>query len=256
MDIEIKDLTLKIKEKIVLKDFNLNIKKGETHVIMGPNGVGKSTLSKAIMGSPEYDIVSGDILVNGTSILSLSTDERARLGIFLSFQNPIDVEGVTNQEFIKMAINARRDEPIGLYDFIKELESNYNDLKLSKDMMHRSINKNFSGGEKKKNEIIQLKTLKPGFVILDELDSGLDVDSLKLVCDNILDYKKEYSPSILLITHYNRILEYLKPDFIHILIDGSIVKTGDYTLAKKLEDEGYKTFISCENEVSEDCSYE
>lgn len=252
MDIEIKDLTLKIKEKIVLNKFNLNIKKGELHVIMGPNGVGKSTLSKVIMGSPDYEVISGDILVNNKSILSLTTDERARLGIFLSFQNPIDIEGVTNQEFIKMAINSRRDEPIGLYDFIKELEKNYKDLNLSKEMMHRSINKNFSGGEKKKNEIIQLKTLKPKFVILDELDSGLDVDSLKLVCSNINDYKKEYFPSILLITHYNRILQYLKPDFIHILIDGKIVKTGDYTLAKKLEDEGYKIFENYQNEVCED----
>jgi len=256
MNIEIKNLVVKIKDKIVLNDFNLNIKKGEVHVIMGPNGVGKSTLSKVIMGSPDYDVVSGDILVDGKSILSLTTDERARLGIFLSFQNPIDVEGVTNQEFIRMAINSRRDEPIGLYDFIKELEKNYNDLKLSKDMMHRAINKNFSGGEKKKNEIIQLKTLKPGFLILDELDSGLDVDSLKLVCENVVDYKNEYSPSILLITHYNRILEYLKPDFIHVLIDGKIVKTGDYKLATLIENEGYKIFESDDFKVSGDETYE
>lgn len=256
MNIEIKNLVVKIKDKFVLNDFNLNIKKGEVHVIMGPNGVGKSTLSKVIMGSPEYEVVSGDILVDGKSILSLTTDERARLGIFLSFQNPIDVEGVTNQEFIRMAINSRREEPIGLYDFIKELEKNYKDLDFSKDMMHRSINKNFSGGEKKKNEIIQLKTLKPGFLILDELDSGLDVDSLKLVCKNVLDYKEEYSPSILLITHYNRILEYLKPDFIHVLIDGKIVKTGDYKLATLIEEEGYKIFESNTFEVSEDKTYE
>src|SRR5574344_1904685 len=178
---------------------------------MGPNGVGKSTLSKVIMGDPSYKVVSGDILVDDSSILSLSVDERARLGIFLSFQNPIDVEGVTNQEFIRMALNSRRESPISLYDYIKELEVNFNDLKLSKDMMHRSINKDFSGGEKKKNEIVQLKALKPGFLILDELDSGLDVDSLKLVCDHVNDYILKSGASVLLITHYNRILEYIKP---------------------------------------------
>lgn len=256
MDLEIKDLTVKIKEKIVLNKFNLTIKKDEIHVIMGPNGVGKSTLSKVIMGSDEYEIVSGDILVDGKSILELTTDERARLGIFLSFQNPIDVEGVTNQEFLRMALNANRETPIGLYEFIKELEKNYSDLNFSKEMMHRGINQNFSGGEKKKNEIIQLKTLKPSFVILDELDSGLDVDSLKLVCRNVLDYKKESKCSYLLITHYNRILEYLKPDYIHVLINGKIVKTGDYTLAKQIEENGYKIFESSEDIQEKDKIYE
>lgn len=256
MDIQIKDLTVKIKNKIVLKDFNLDIKKDEIHVIMGPNGVGKSTLTKVIMGSEDYEVVKGDILVNNKSILNLTTDERARLGIFLSFQNPIDVEGVTNQEFIRMAMNERRETPIGLYDFIKELEKNYNDLNLNKEMMHRFINQNFSGGEKKKNEIIQLKTLKPEFIMLDELDSGLDVDSLKLVCENVKDYIKETKASVLLITHYNKILEYLKPDYIHVLIDGKIVTTGDHTLAKKIEEKGYKIFENSENEVSGEKTYE
>lgn len=256
MDIQIKDLTVKIKNKIVLKDFDLDIKKDEIHVIMGPNGVGKSTLTKVIMGSEDYEVVKGDILVNNKSILNLTTDERARLGIFLSFQNPIDVEGVTNQEFIRMAMNERREVPIGLYDFIKELEKNYNDLKLNKEMMHRFINQNFSGGEKKKNEIIQLKTLKPEFIMLDELDSGLDVDSLKLVCENVKDYIKETKASVLLITHYNKILEYLKPDYIHVLIDGKIVTTGDHTLAKKIEEKGYKIFENSENEVSGEKTYE
>lgn len=242
MDIEIKDLTVKTKDKIVLDKLNLHIEKGKIHVLMGPNGVGKSTLSKVIMASPEYEVVNGDILVNNESILNLTTDERARLGIFLSFQNPIDIEGVTNQEFLKMAINSQRKEPIGLYEYIKMLEKNYEDLDMSKEMMHRGINEKFSGGEKKKNEIIQLKTLKPKFLILDELDSGLDVDSLKIVCKNVLEYIKESGASILLITHYNRILEYLKPDYIHILNNGKIVKTGDYKLAAKVEEEGYKIF--------------
>lgn len=256
MDIEIKNLTVTVKEKIVLDKFNLHIKPNEIHVIMGPNGVGKSTLSKVIMGSPSYKVISGDILVDGKSILKLTTDERARLGIFLSFQNPIGIEGVTNQEFLKMAINSRSEKPIGLYEFIKELEQNYNDLKFPKEMMHRGINEDFSGGERKKNEIIQLKTLKPKFMILDELDSGLDVDSLKLVCENVLDYKNKSNASILLITHYNRILEYLKPDYIHIILDGKIVKTGDYTLAKLLEEKGYNVFKNSQYKVDEEVTYE
>lgn len=257
MDIEIKDLTVKVKEKTVLNKLNLHIKKGEVHVIMGPNGVGKSTLSKVIMASPLYEVVNGDILANNKSILKLTTDERARLGIFLSFQNPIAIEGITNQEFLKMAINSQREEPIGLYDFIKLLQQNYNDLDMPKEMMHRGINENFSGGEKKKNEIIQLKTLKPKFIILDELDSGLDVDSLKIVCKNISKYIEKEKASVLLITHYNKILEYLKPDYIHVLTNGNIVKTGDYTLAKTIEKEGYKIFDNLgENSINGDNSYE
>ena len=251
MDMEIKDLTVKIKDKIVLNKFNLHIKPNEIHVIMGPNGVGKSTLSKVIMGSPSYKVVSGDILVEGKSILNLTTDERARLGLFLSFQNPIGIEGVTNQEFLRMALNSKRETPIGLYEFIKELEKNYNDLKFPKEMMHRGINEDFSGGERKKNEIIQLKTLKPSFLILDELDSGLDIDSLKLVCKNVLSYKKEMNASILLITHYNRILTYLKPDFVHILLEGKIVATGDYSLVEIVEKNGYNAFKNSEYKVSE-----
>ena len=256
MNIEIKDLTVSVNKKIVLNKFNLSIKENETHVIMGPNGVGKSTLSKVIMGSPEYQVESGDILVNGSSVLNLTTDERARLGIFLSFQNPISIEGVSNQEFLRMALNQTRKEPIGLYEFIKILEKNYSDLNFSKDMMHRSINENFSGGERKKNEIISMKTLKPKFLILDELDSGLDVDSLKLVCDNVLEYKNTSKASILLITHYNRILEYLKPDYIHVIINGTIVKTGDYTLAQEIEEKGYKIFENSEYQISEEKIHE
>ncbi len=256
MNMKIKDLTVKVKEKTVLDNLNLNIEEGEIHVIMGPNGVGKSTLSNVIMGSPVYEVTSGDILVNNKSILPLTTDERARLGIFLSFQNPIDIEGVTNQEFLKMAINSNRETPIGLYDFIKELEENYKDLNFPKEMMHRGINQNFSGGEKKKNEIIQMKTLKPSLLILDELDSGLDVDSLDLVCKNVLEYKARANCSILLITHYNRILEKLKPDFVHVLKDGKIIKTGNSSLADLIEEKGYKIFENSENKQEEDIIHE
>lgn len=252
MDIKIKDLVVKVKNKTVLDGLNLNINSGETHVIMGPNGVGKSTLSKVIMGDSSYKVVSGDILVNGNSILDLTTDERARLGIFLSFQNPLDIEGVTNQEFLKMAINSNREEPIGLYEFIKTLEKNYSDLDFSKEMMHRGINENFSGGEKKKNEIIAMKTLNPSFVILDELDSGLDVDSLDLVCKNVISYQKESKCSILLITHYNRILEKIKPDYVHIIMNGKIVKTGDASLADYIEENGYKLNQDSAKKLSEE----
>ena len=188
--LQIKDLEVKIKDKIVLENFNLDILDNKIHVIMGPNGVGKSTLSKVIMGNTNYKVTKGDILFNNKSILSLETDERARLGIFLAFQNPLEIEGVTNSEFLRSAINSVNKEQVSLYDFIKEMEKDFNDLKLNKEMMHRSLNTNFSGGEKKKNEILQMKMLKPKLIILDELDSGLDVDSLKIVCDNINNYKK------------------------------------------------------------------
>lgn len=253
MHIKIKDLEVLVNNKKVLNKLNLSINPGEIHVIMGPNGVGKSTLSKVLMGSEDYKVESGDILVDNKSIKDLETDERAKLGMFLSFQNPIDIEGVTNSEFLKVAINERREEPIGLYDFIKEMEQSFDELDLKKEMMHRSVNQNFSGGEKKKNEILQMKLLKPKFVILDELDSGLDVDSLKVVCDNVNSYLSDNpDTSVLMITHYQRILDYIKPDYIHILINGHIVKTGDATLAKEIEEKGYKSFDNCVSLVSED----
>lgn len=253
MHIEIKDLEVLVNNKKVLNKLNLEINSGEIHVIMGPNGVGKSTLSKVLMGSEDYKVESGDILVDGKSIKDLETDERAKLGMFLSFQNPIDIEGVTNSEFLKVAINERREEPIGLYDFIHEMEQSFDELGLKKEMMHRSVNQNFSGGEKKKNEILQMKLLKPKFVILDELDSGLDVDSLKVVCDNVNSYLSDNpDTSVLMITHYQRILDYIKPDYIHILTNGHIVKTGDATLAKEIEEKGYKSFDNCVSLVSED----
>lgn len=251
MDVEIKDLSVIIDDKKVLNDFNLQIKKGTIHVIMGPNGVGKSTLSKVIMGNSNYKVLNGDIKCNNKSILSLSTDERAKLGIFLSFQNPIDIEGVTNSEFLRSAINSNREIPIGLFDFIQEMEQSFSDLSLSKDMMHRSVNVNFSGGEKHKNEILQMKMLKPKFVILDELDSGLDVDSLKIVCDNVNKYLTENKDtSVLIITHYQRILEYIKPDYVHILLNGQIIKSGNYKLAQEIDKMGYEIYNNKANLVS------
>lgn len=239
--------------KEILKNFSLSIGPGEIHVIMGPNGTGKSTLSKVIMASNDYQVISGDILVNGESILSLNTTERSKKGIFLAMQSPLSIEGVTNSEFLRTALSSKEDRNVGIYEFIKVMEKAMSDLKMDSNMMHRSINQDFSGGERKKNEILQMKILKPNLLILDELDSGLDVDSLKIVCDNILDYLKEYpDTSLLMITHYTKILDYLHPNFVHVMKEGKVVKTGDFSLAKEIEEKGF----GCVNEVSEDTTYE
>ena len=225
----------------ILDKFSLSIDDGEIHVIMGPNGTGKSTLAKTIMGNYQYEVVKGKISFDGKDLLQLSTDERARLGIFLSMQDPTVIDGVSNSEFIRTALNAKNEEKTNLYQFIKDMESNMKELKLDPKMIHRSLNKDFSGGEKKKNEILQLKMLKPKLIILDELDSGLDVDSLKIVCKNINSYIKENpNTSLLIITHYPRILDYIKPKFVHILKDGNIKKTGDIKLAHEIEKNGYE----------------
>ena len=244
MKVEIKNLSVSVKEKKIIKDFNLLINDGEIHAIMGPNGTGKSTLSKVILGDKNYSIDYGDILIDGKSILRLETCEIARMGVFLCYQSPISIDGLTNSEFIRCAMNEKKGKSVGLYDFIKQMEGNIHDLKMNQDMMHRNLNQGFSGGERKKNEVLQIKMLKPSFIIFDELDSGLDVDSLKIVCDNINDYLKENpQTSVLLITHYTRILDYIKPHFVHMMKDGTIVQSGNYELAQKIEKYGYdKTF--------------
>ncbi|MBQ6539171.1 MAG: Fe-S cluster assembly ATPase SufC [Bacilli bacterium] len=225
----------------ILDKFNLEIGDGEIHAIMGPNGTGKSTLAKTIMGNYQYEVVKGKINFDNNDLLKLSVDERAKLGIFLSMQDPTVIDGVSNSEFIRTAINSINGEKTNLYQFIKDMESNMKDLKLDSKMTHRSLNKDFSGGEKKKNEILQLKMIKPKFIILDELDSGLDVDSLKIVSKNINNYLKDNpKTSVLIITHYPRILEYIKPDFVHVLVDGNIKKTGDIKLAHDIEKNGYE----------------
>lgn len=243
--LKIEDLSVKVEDRDILNNFNIEINDGEVHAIMGPNGTGKSTLSKVIMGSPEYKILSGKIIFNGEDISSLEVDERSRKGIFLSMQSPISVEGVTNSEFLRTALNARSDEPIGLFDFIKTMEKNIKDLDIKTDIVHKSVNEGSSGGERKKNEVLQIKVLKPSFIILDEVDSGLDIDSLRVVCENINKYKNENpNTSILIITHYPRILEYIKPDYVHMMVGGKIVKTGDYNLAFEIEKNGYAELVS------------
>ena len=240
MNLEIKNLFVHAEDKKILNDFNLVINKSEIHAIMGPNGTGKSTLSKVIIGNDHYVIDKGDIKVDGKSIKKLKTYERARMGIFLCFQSPVSIEGISNSEFIRTAMNSNTDKPVGLYSFIKDLESNIDNLKMDKEMMHRSLNQGFSGGERKKNEILQILMLKPKLIIFDELDSGLDVDSLKIVCDNINKYLEENpDTSVLFITHYTRILNYIKPTHVHMMNNGTIVKSGDFDLALEIEKNGY-----------------
>ncbi len=240
MHIEIKDLYVRVKEKEILKNFNLNINEGEIHAIMGPNGTGKSTLSKVIMGYPDFNI-KGSIFANNTLINDLTIDERSRLGIFLVYQNPISISGLTSSELIKASVDTKGHK--SLYEFALEVEKDMQELKMPKEMLHRSFNVGFSGGERKKNEILQVLMLKPKFIILDELDSGLDVDSLKIVCLNLNKYLQENpDTSVLIITHYTRVLEYIKPDFVHKMNNGTIVESGDYSLAKEIEKNGYQSF--------------
>ena len=242
--LEINNLSVKVidKDDNILNKLNLSIGEGEIHAIMGPNGTGKSTLAKTIMGHYQYEVTNGKIIFEGKDITKLSVDERAKLGIFISMQDPTVIDGVSNSEFIRTAVNEVRGEKTSLFEFINNMESNMKELDLDEALTHRYLNKDFSGGEKKKNEILQLKMLKPKFIILDELDSGLDIDSLRVVCKNINSYIKDNpKTSLLIITHYHRILSYIKPDYVHILKDGNIKKTGDYKLVEEIEKNGYKT---------------
>ena len=246
MKLEIKDLYVKTQDKDILKNLNLEINPGEIHAIMGPNGVGKSTLSKVIMGYPDYSITSGSILVDNKEINNLEIDERSKLGIFLVYQSPISIDGVTTSELIKASLDSKGEHQ-GLYKYVLELEGNAQKLSMDKKMLHRGFNVSFSGGERKKNEILQVLMLKPKFIILDELDSGLDVDSLKIVGEALNDYLKENPDvSVLIITHYTRILELIKPEFVHILKEGHIVKSGDYSLSKLIEKYGYNQSFELE----------
>lgn len=253
----INNLSCQIEDKEILKDLNLTINDGEIHAVMGPNGVGKSTLSKIIMGDTNYKITKGNIIFNDEDITNEETYIRSRKGIFLAMQNPIAIEGVSNQDFLKTALSEKLNKPVGLYDFMLKCEKAITDLHMNKEMIHRELNLGFSGGERKKNEVLQLKILEPSLIILDELDSGLDVDSLKIVSENIFKYKQENSnTSILIITHYPRILEYLHPNYVHILYQGKIVQTKDATLAKKIEQEGYLNVIAKTNTIDKDKQHE
>lgn len=238
--LEVKDLHVTVEGKEILKGVNLKMSTGEIHAIMGPNGTGKSTLSSTIMGNPAYKITKGDILLNGKSIIDLPVDERARMGLFLAMQYPQEIPGVTNAEFVKSAINARRpkDDPIPLMDFIKRLDETLEILDMSEEMADRYLNEGFSGGEKKRNEIMQMMMIRPEFAILDEIDSGLDIDALKVVSRGVNQMRGDNFGS-LIITHYQRLLNYIVPDYVHVMMDGQLVKTGGPDLAIRLEKEGY-----------------
>ncbi|GBS15489.1 Fe-S cluster assembly ATPase SufC [Staphylococcus aureus] len=239
--LEIKDLHVSIEDKEILKGVNLTINTNEIHAIMGPNGTGKSTLSSAIMGHPSYEVTKGEVLLDGVNILELEVDERAKAGLFLAMQYPSEITGVTNADFMRSAINAKREEgqEINLMQFIKKLDKNMDFLDIDKDMAQRYLNEGFSGGEKKRNEILQLMMLEPKFAILDEIDSGLDIDALKVVSKGINQMRGE-NFGALMITHYQRLLNYITPDKVHVMYAGKVVKSGGPELAKRLEEEGYE----------------
>jgi len=241
--LKIENLKVRVEDKEILKGVNLEIKPGEVHAIMGPNGAGKSTLSYVLSGKEGYEITEGSVSFKDKDLLEMSIDERANNGLFLAFQYPTEIEGIANNIFLRQAINAKRkflgEKPMNTLEFMKTLSEEIKNLGINPDMGKRGVNSGFSGGEKKRNEILQMKMLKPDMVIMDETDSGLDIDALREVADNVNRYKNE-KRSFLIITHYQRLLDYIQPDFIHVLSDGKIIKTGDKNLALELEETGYK----------------
>lgn len=236
--LDIKDLKVSINEKEILKGLNLKINSGEIHAVMGPNGAGKSTLASAIMGHPKYEVDGGSVLLDGEEILDMEVDERAKAGLFLAMQYPSEIPGVPTSEFIKSAINSQREENIPIMQYIKKLDKTMEFLDMDLRMSQRYVNDGFSGGEKKRNEILQMMMLEPKFAILDEIDSGLDIDALKVVSKGVNEMRGE-NFGCLIITHYQRLLDYITPDYVHVLMDGKIVKSGGPELALKLEKEGY-----------------
>ena len=240
--LEIKNLHATVSGKEILKGVNLTINDGEIHALMGTNGAGKSTLGNVIVGNPAYEVTEGSITFNGKNLLDMNTEERARAGIFLSFQQPIEIPGVSMTNFMRAAVNARREylgkEPLKSTDFLKIMREKRKLVEIDQKLMNRSVNEGFSGGERKRNEIFQMAMLEPTFCILDETDSGLDVDALRIVAEGFNKLRTEETSAIV-ITHYQRLLDYITPDFVHVLIDGRIVKTGDASLAQKIEDNGF-----------------
>ncbi|SER78849.1 Fe-S cluster assembly ATP-binding protein [Gracilibacillus ureilyticus] len=239
--LEIKDLHVEIEGQEILKGVNLTIKGGEFHAVMGPNGTGKSTLASAIMGHPKYEVTKGQILLDGEDVLEMEVDERAQAGLFLAMQYPSEISGVTTSDFLRSSINAHREEgdEIPLMKFIKEMDAAMDYLEMDKNMAQRYLNEGFSGGEKKRNEILQLMMIQPAIAILDEIDSGLDIDALKVVSKGINKMRSEEF-GCLIITHYQRLLDYITPDHVHIMMQGRVVKSGGPELAERLEAEGYE----------------
>ncbi|CAM3938415.1 Fe-S cluster assembly ATPase SufC [Alkalicoccus chagannorensis] len=238
--LNVKDLHVSIEDKEILKGFGIDVKGGEIHAIMGPNGTGKSTLASALMGHPNYEVTSGEATFNGDDLFEMEVDERARAGLFLAMQYPSEVSGVTNADFIRSAMNADREEgdQVSLMQFIRKIDEKMGTLEIDQSFQHRYLNEGFSGGEKKRNEILQLLMLEPKMAILDEIDSGLDIDALKVVAKGINQLRTD-DFGCMIITHYQRLLNYIEPDYVHVMMQGRIVKSGGPELAQKLEEQGY-----------------
>ena len=241
MELVIKDLHVNAGDKEILKGIDLTVKDGEIHALMGPNGNGKSTLLAAVMGHPNYTVTKGSIQVDGKEITELKTDERAKLGLFLGMQYPPELPGITAADFYRAALRAKEGKQVSLFKFVKSLDNAIETLQMDENLAQRFLNEGFSGGEKKRNEILQMLLLKPEIAMLDEIDSGLDVDALKIVADAILGLKKENeNMSMVLVSHYERFFEYIHPTNTHVLMDGKIVLEGDYSLTEKIDQEGYQ----------------
>jgi len=240
--LQIRDLVVQKEGKRILQGVNLSIESGQIHAIMGPNGAGKSTLAKVLAGDPSYEVLQGQILLQGEDIIELEPEERAWKGLFLGFQYPVEVPGISNAEFLSAALNAKRKSQgltlLSEEEFLQLLEEKMNLVQVKPEFLHRSINEGFSGGEKKRNEIVQMAILDPLVSILDETDSGLDIDAMKIVAKGIGQFMGQ-GKALLLITHYQRLLEYIRPDFVHVLKEGKIIQTGDASLALDLEEKGY-----------------
>ena len=226
----IKDLHVEVGEKEILKGIDLTIQTGEVHAIMGPNGNGKSTLLSAIMGHPKYRVTQGSIELDGQDVLAMSVDERSRAGLFLGMQYPQEIPGITNSDFLKAAMNARLEKPISLFQFIRALDKNIAELDMDENLAHRYLNEGFSGGEKKRNEILQMKLLQPRFALLDEIDSGLDVDALRVVSEAINSMRNDHFGCVM-VSHYERLFELVPPTHVHVLIKGQVVMSGGYELS-------------------------
>ena len=248
--LEIRDLHVSVGEgddaKEILRGVDLTVRSGETHAIMGPNGSGKSTLAYSIAGHPKYTVTSGTVTLDGEDVLAMTVDERARAGVFLAMQYPVEVPGVSVSNFLRTAKTAIAGEAPKLRTWVKDMKTAMADLRMDPAFAERNVNEGFSGGEKKRHEILQMELLKPKFAILDETDSGLDVDALKIVSEGVNRYRARADKGVLLITHYTRILRYIEPDFVHVFVDGRIVEEGGKELADRLEDEGYDRFVKVE----------
>lgn len=237
--LEIKNLHVRVEDKEILKGVNLTVNENEVHALMGPNGNGKSTLLAAVMGHPKYTVTEGSVFYNGEDLLAMPVDARSRAGLFLAMQYPQEIPGVTNSDFLRAAMNARSEKPVPLFRFIKEMEKTIHDLQMKPDLAHRFLNEGFSGGEKKRNEIVQMEMLKPSLSMLDEIDSGLDVDALRIVADAINRIRRENHMSLIVVSHYERFYEQIEPQFTHVLVNGRIVMEGDADLARRIDTEGY-----------------